>query len=173
MAPRSRRAKPSVLLVAVLALGTAGTTAKAAQLGDQIVVPEQAQAVDSVRWRDITSITPLSRRLLLIRSRQRPYLLTLKRACPGLRSDSIFVTEQENGDFEPATDLLRAAPPPNSGIGPIALNGQGEFSRKGLLEGTVRCRPDTLYAVADEDLEEVKTLLAEQSKRKKRERRKP
>ncbi|MEM9387227.1 MAG: DUF6491 family protein [Pseudomonadota bacterium] len=144
-----------------------------AQLDTGIFLPEGAQAADSVRWRDIESFTPLSRDLILVRTRSGPYLLTLKRACPGLRSDSIIVTEQENGAFEPRTDLLRAAPPPNSGLGPRALNGHGEFTRGGLLEGTTRCRPDALFAVDEEGVEWVEAAIAEQrEQRKKRRRRK-
>lgn len=151
----------------------AAPAAFGATLDKGIFLPEGAQAVDSVRWREIESFTPLSREMILIRTRSRPYLLTLKRACPGLRSDSIIVTEQENGAFEPRTDLLRAAPPPNSGLGPRMFNGHGEFNRNGLMEGSTRCRPDALFAVDEAGIEWVEAAIAQQrADRKKRKRNK-
>ncbi|MEO0425492.1 MAG: DUF6491 family protein [Pseudomonadota bacterium] len=149
----------------------AAPAAFATNLDKGIFLPEGAQAVDSVQWRDIESFTPLSRELILIRTRSRPYLLTLKRACPGLRSDSMIITEQENGAFEPRTDLLRAAPPPNSGLGPRMMNGHGEFNRNGLMEGSTRCRPDALYAVDEAGIEWVESVIAQQREDKKKRRR--
>lgn len=163
--------RPTGFCVGLILYGVlCGPAVPAGTLGKGIVLPEDAQGVSSLRWREITSMTPLSRELVLVRTRERPYLLTLKRACPGLRSDSIFMTEQENGHFEPQRDLLRAAPPPNSGIGPIALNGSGEFTRNGLTQGAVRCRPDALFATSEDGVEWVEAMLEEQRGKKKRRR---
>ncbi|MEO0972831.1 MAG: hypothetical protein AAFX85_07020, partial [Pseudomonadota bacterium] len=156
-----------VLLLAWLALAPA----LANRYGDGIFVPTDAEAIDSLRWRDITSITPLNRELIVLRTRERPYLLTLKRPCPTLRPDSIIVTEQEDRIFDPSSDLLRAAPPPNSGLGPRALNGQGKFNRNGLIEGTTRCRPDAMYAVTEEDLEWVQGMIDQSKASSRRKRR--
>jgi hypothetical protein len=145
--------------VAALCTGcaTSSETADSARRRDLVMVPRDATPVERVAWRDVRHVQPLNRRMILM-SGDRPYLLVLSVACQGLRPDSLVISDTR-GTFTPRIDNLMVADPfsdlgARAGVG--AVGGVGAFVdptlRASMMAGASVCRPDTLYAIRDEDV---------------------
>jgi hypothetical protein len=131
------------LLVMLAGCASSGDSGDDLRRRDLVVVPRDATAVGSVRWSDVRSIKPLNRRMVIFNTRARPYLLILATPCVGLRPDSIIVTrEQFDRSFEPVRDVLEARDPPYTGV-----------------DTRVLCRPDALYAIDEEDVDELRAMV--------------
>lgn len=165
------RARLGLLAVAgalLLAGGCAGTSsesADAARRRDLVVVPQDARPVERLAWREVRSIQPLNRRMILMNAR-RPYLLVLENACPHLRPESLVLVENA-GTFTPRVDVLWVVDPYSdfgrglglTGVGGIGMLGTGP-ARTNLQTGANMCRPDTLYAIRDEDITWLRDSLS-------------
>ncbi len=172
--PVTAAAGPRALAVAALVVAlvvpallggcaTSSEAADAARRRELVLVPADAQPAEELRWSRVRSIQPLNRRMILFNA-ERPYLLVLADSCSGLRSDSIVVTENQGSVFRPRVDSLWIVDPFSDlalagGLANPAFIG-GRFTRNDLLRGATLCRPDTLYALRDEDVDWLRQSLA-------------
>jgi hypothetical protein len=147
---------------------TSAESADAARRRDVVVVPEDAQPVERIRWRDVRSTEPLNQRLVLMHTRDRPYLLVLEHPCQSLRSDSVMIVSRSGtrmgGWFTPRVDMLAVADSMGGGVGgggvaAVAVGGPASGAGGPSARSAV-CRPDTLYAIRVEDVDWLRQSLA-------------
>lgn len=157
------------LLTAAALIGAGGCisateVADSARRRDLVMVPQDAQPVDSLRWSRIRTMRPLNRRMILIDA-DRPYLLVLSDSCLGLRPDSVIVTDARGRTFQPRVDNILVVDPLMSVSLPGGINNQlstlaAPLQASQFSQGTTICRPDTLYAIREEDVAGVRAAVS-------------
>jgi hypothetical protein len=126
------------LLLAVGALvACAGGNQTKPELVDPIIIPETAVEIDHIALFNGEDWTSLNRRMLVVWSARKPYLLVFDKVCTGLLTSRPLVVQQ-------TTDSTLYA----------------RFDSV-LTQHNARCRIDRMYAIQREDV----TALKEELKR--------
>ncbi len=127
-------------LLLALALSACTSVSEDYQQRQNLVyVPSHAQPVDKVRWDHMRNIRPLNERMILMDVRRQPHLLVLAKTCHGLRRNSILVLGKRL-HFDPQRDAIGVVNP-------------------GRIQHVATCVPDALYAIEDEDVDELKASV--------------
>ena len=131
---RRRLGLPSLLAVAALAACSGGNQTKP-ELVDPIIIPETAVEIDHIALFNGEDWTSLNRRMVVVWSARKPYLLVFDRTCTGLMTSQPLVVQQTSG----STLYAR-------------------FDSV-LTQHGVRCHIDRMYAIQREDVSALKEEL--------------
>ena len=124
------------LLLAMLALAAcSGGNQTKPELVDPIIIPETAVEIDHIALFNGEDWTPLNRRMIVVWSVRKPYLLVFDRTCSGLMTSRPLVVQQTT------SSTLYA-----------------RFDSV-LTQHEVRCRIDRMYAIQREDVTALKEEL--------------
>jgi hypothetical protein len=131
---RRRLGLPSLLAVAALAACAGGNQTKP-ELVDPIIIPETAVEIDHIALFNGEDWTSLNRRMIVVWSARKPYLLVFEHACTGLMTAHPLVVRQTTGS---------------------ALYARFDFI---VTEHNARCHIDRMYAIQREDVTALKEEL--------------
>lgn len=131
---------PALLLLCLAGCAISTGSGDAQRRKNLVMVPQDAGVVSSIRWSDMRNLRPLNERMILLEVQRRPHLLVLAERCRGLHRRSVFVFDRRNARFSPQHDAIGVFDPTMGGV-------------------TSTCVPDTLYAIRDEDVEELLASL--------------
>jgi hypothetical protein len=129
----ARRLRLPLRLVPVLLAACAGNQ-PAPELVDPIIIPELAVEVDHVALFNGEDWTSLNRRMVVVYSGRKPYLLVFDNPCPGLLSTRPLLVKTTGSNLYARFDSV-------------------------ITDHGVPCRIDRMYAIQREDVQAIREAL--------------
>jgi len=129
----ARRSRLASWLASALVAGCAGNQ-PAPQLVDPIIIPELAAEVDHVAIFNGEDWASLNRRMVVVYSGRKPYLLVFDNQCPGLMSTRPLLVQTTGSTLYARFDSI-------------------------ITDHGVPCRIDRIYAILREDVQAIRDAL--------------